>query len=79
MLLMMFIGVRWLLMLVVVQIPNRTQFKHVVFGPQLWSGYDEAFFPAVRDLVDAEAWDDANKYIAKTASLMKKAAAVLEL
>ncbi|KAK4067183.1 uncharacterized protein Triagg1_7911 [Trichoderma aggressivum f. europaeum] len=60
-------------------IPNRTQFKHVVFGPQLWSGYDEAFFPAVRDLVDAEAWDDANKYIAKTAALMKQAAAVLEL
>ena len=61
------------------QIPNRTQFKHVVFGPQLWSGYDEAFFPAVRDLVDAGAWDDANKYIAKTAALMKKAAAILEL
>ncbi|KAL6699088.1 Zn-dependent exopeptidase [Trichoderma pleuroticola] len=60
-------------------IPNRTQFKHVVFGPQLWSGYDEAFFPAVRDLVDAEAWDDANKYIAKTAALMKQAAAVLEI
>ncbi|KAH0494476.1 hypothetical protein TgHK011_001093 [Trichoderma gracile] len=60
-------------------IPNRTQFKHVVFGPQLWSGYDEAFFPAVRDLVDAGAWDDANKYIAKTAALMKKAAAILEL
>ncbi|KAL7963748.1 Zn-dependent exopeptidase [Trichoderma compactum] len=60
-------------------IPNRTQFKHVVFGPQLWSGYDEAFFPAVRDLVDAEAWDDANKYIAKTAALMKQAAAVLEM
>lgn len=60
-------------------IPNRTQFKHVVFGPQLWSGYDEAFFPAVRDLVDAGAWEDANKYIAKTAALMKQAAAVLEM
>lgn len=60
-------------------IPNRTQFKHVVFGPQLWSGYDEAFFPAVRDLVDAEAWDDANKYIAKTAAIMKQAAAILEI
>ncbi|KAH6610093.1 peptidase [Trichoderma cornu-damae] len=60
-------------------IPNRTQFKHVVFGPQLWSGYDEAFFPAVRDLVDAEEWDGANQYIAKTAALMKKAASVLEM
>ncbi|KAL7937327.1 Zn-dependent exopeptidase [Trichoderma chlorosporum] len=60
-------------------VPNRTQFKHVVFGPQLWSGYDGVYFPAVRDLVDAESWDDANKYIAKIAALMKQAAAVLEM
>jgi len=30
-------------------VPGREQFKHVVFGPQLWSGYDEAFFPGIRD------------------------------
>ncbi|RFU74221.1 peptidase [Trichoderma arundinaceum] len=60
-------------------IPNRTQFKHVVFGPQLWSGYDGAFFPAVHDLVDEGDWDGANKYIAKTAALMKNAASILEL
>jgi hypothetical protein len=50
-----------------------------VYGPQLWSGYDEAFFPAVRDLVDAELWDGANQYINKTATLMMKAAAILEM
>ncbi|KAM0252839.1 hypothetical protein ACHAQJ_007524 [Trichoderma viride] len=60
-------------------IPNRTQFKHIVYGPQLWSGYDEAFFPAVRDLVDAELWDGANQYLNKTAALMMKAAAILEM
>ncbi|PTB43555.1 hypothetical protein M441DRAFT_134677 [Trichoderma asperellum CBS 433.97] len=60
-------------------IPNRTQFKHVVYGPQLWSGYDEAFFPAIRDLVDAELWDGANSYINKTATLMKEAASILEI
>jgi len=30
-------------------IPGREQFKHVVFGPQLWSGYEEAYFPGIRD------------------------------
>ncbi|KAL7921761.1 hypothetical protein ACQKWADRAFT_294374 [Trichoderma austrokoningii] len=60
-------------------IPNRTQFKHVVYGPQLWSGYDEAFFPAIRDLVDAELWDGANSYINKTATLIKEAASILEI
>ncbi|KAK5996657.1 putative glutamate carboxypeptidase [Cladobotryum mycophilum] len=60
-------------------IPNRTQFKHVVFGPQLWSGYDEAFFPAIRDLVDAQEWSEANRFISKTAALMRKAASILKM
>jgi len=30
-------------------VPGRTQFKHVVYGPQLWSGFDEAYFPHIRD------------------------------
>ncbi|KAI0009978.1 Zn-dependent exopeptidase [Xylariaceae sp. FL0662B] len=58
-------------------IPNRTQFKHVLFGPQLWSGYDEAYFPAIRDAVDAEDWPLAQKIIDKTAVIIKKAAKAL--
>lgn len=48
-----------------------------MFGPQLWSGYDEAFFPAIRDLVEAEEWEKVREYIAKTAALMRAAAVVL--
>lgn len=59
------------------QIPDRTQFKHVVFGPQLWSDSDDAFFPAIRDMVEAERWEDAKRQIAKAATLMRGAASVL--
>lgn len=55
------------------QIPNRTQFKHVVFGPQLWSGYDEAFFPAIRDAVDARDWTLAQKQVQKAADIIMRA------
>jgi len=58
-------------------IPNRTQFKHVVFGPQLWSGYDEAFFPAIRDVIEAKDWDLARRTIAKTSAILRQAASVL--
>ncbi|KJR84941.1 uncharacterized protein SPSK_08441 [Sporothrix schenckii 1099-18] len=58
-------------------IPNRTQFKHVVFGPRLWSSYDGDLFPAVRDLVEAGEWDQANKTIAKIAQIFQTAAAHL--
>ncbi|CAM1507425.1 Fc.00g070660.m01.CDS01 [Cosmosporella sp. VM-42] len=60
-------------------VPNRTQFKHVVFGPQLWSGYDEAFFPAIRDIIEAEDWDEAKRYIAKTSAILRQAATELEM
>lgn len=61
------------------QVPNRTQFKHVVFGPQLWSGYDEAFFPAIRDTVEAGEWDQARRITAKTAAILRNAATVLQM
>ncbi|OTB06573.1 hypothetical protein M426DRAFT_318964 [Hypoxylon sp. CI-4A] len=58
-------------------IPNRTQFKHVVFGPQLWSGYDEAYFPAIRDAIEVENWPLAQKIINKTADIISRAAKAL--
>ncbi|KAK7741821.1 hypothetical protein SLS53_004885 [Cytospora paraplurivora] len=59
-------------------IPNRTQFRHVVFGPQLWSGYDEAFFPAIRDVIESGNWTLANITVEKTAKIFRDAAAALE-
>ena len=61
------------------QIPNRTQFKHVVFGPQLWSGYDEAFFPAIRDSIESKDWDLVRRIMDKTAALLRQAASTLDL
>ncbi|KAI0907148.1 PA domain-containing protein [Ustulina deusta] len=58
-------------------IPNRTQFKHVIFGPQLWSEYDEAYFPAIRDVVEAEDWPLAQSIIDKTAKIINFAATTL--
>ncbi|GAM87979.1 hypothetical protein ANO11243_060080 [Dothideomycetidae sp. 11243] len=58
-------------------IPGREQFKHVLFGPQLWSGYDESYFPAVRDALDAADKDATQLQINKVAKILKRAAEVL--
>ncbi|KAI4593813.1 hypothetical protein KJ359_008854 [Pestalotiopsis sp. 9143b] len=58
-------------------IPNRTQFVHTVFGPQLWSGYDEAYFPAIRDAVDARDFELARSIVNKTATIFSAAANAL--
>ncbi|KAI9929106.1 hypothetical protein ASPWEDRAFT_25049 [Aspergillus wentii DTO 134E9] len=58
-------------------IPNRTQFKHVIFGPQLWSGYDVTFFPAIRDSIDAGDWNQTQTWIDKVATIIDRASDLL--
>ncbi|KAF5580412.1 n-acetylated-alpha-linked acidic dipeptidase 2 [Fusarium pseudocircinatum] len=59
-------------------IPNRTQFKSVVFGPDAWSN-DGAIFPAIRDYIEEGNWKAAKPIVAKTAALLRKAATILEM
>ncbi|KAH8168473.1 transferrin receptor-like dimerization domain-containing protein [Sarocladium implicatum] len=54
--------------------PNRTQFKHTVYGPQLWSTYDVEYFPAIRNAVDAHDWSLARRLLQKTAIVFRDAA-----
>jgi len=54
------------------QIPGREQFKHVIFGPQLWSSHDVAYFPAVRDAIDAGDWAGAQLQLNKATQLLKQ-------
>lgn len=53
---------------------NRTQFKHVIFAPQAWSGYDEAYFPGIRDAIDAGDWGEAQRQVEKVAGILEGAA-----
>ncbi|KAM0330118.1 hypothetical protein ACHAQA_004290 [Verticillium albo-atrum] len=58
-------------------IPNRTQFKHVVLGPQAWSNTEQVTFPAIRDAIEEADWASATKLVDKTAKLIRNAANVL--
>ncbi|KAF5494867.1 putative glutamate carboxypeptidase [Colletotrichum siamense] len=59
-------------------IPNRAQFKHVVYGPQAWSGNHPVTFPAIRDAVEARDWALASKLVDKTAQILQNATAMLQ-
>ncbi|KIW80704.1 hypothetical protein Z517_07320 [Fonsecaea pedrosoi CBS 271.37] len=56
---------------------NRTQFKHVIFAPQLWSGYDDATFPSVRDAINDGNWGLAQAEVEKVAGILEVAAGKL--
>lgn len=60
-------------------IPGREQFKHVIFGPQAWSGYDVGYFPAVRDAVERGDWEHAQEWVEKIAEILRRAGEGLHL
>lgn len=45
-----------------------------MFGPQKWSGYEEAYFPFVVDAIDDGDWELAQAQIAKSAKILNRAA-----
>jgi N-acetylated-alpha-linked acidic dipeptidase len=54
-------------------IPGREQFKHVIFGPQMWSGYEEAYFPFIRDALERGDWEEAKIMVERTARVLRLA------
>lgn len=46
-------------------------------GPDLWNAYQDAYFPAIRDVVEAGDWVLANQTLDKVARIISKAAANL--
>ncbi|KAG0640843.1 hypothetical protein HOY80DRAFT_884071 [Tuber brumale] len=54
-------------------LPGREWFKHVVFAPEAWSGYDAGYFPGVRDALANKDWELAQKQVEKIAKVIDKA------
>lgn len=57
----------------ILQVPNRTQFRHVIFGPELWSGYDASIFPAIRDSINTGDWNLTQHWINRVAEIIHEA------
>lgn len=53
---------------------DRTQYKHVLFAPQKWSGYDEAIFPGIRDAIDDKDLEEAKRQVQKVGNILMSAA-----
>ncbi|AEO60972.1 hypothetical protein MYCTH_97974 [Thermothelomyces thermophilus ATCC 42464] len=53
--------------------PHRTQFKHVVFGPQVWPGDPEAYFPSIRDAIKSGNATLAQLTVDRVAGILKQA------
>lgn len=54
-------------------VPGREQFKHVIFGPQRWSGQDDGWFPFINDALEDKDWEQAQKMVEKTSRIIMRA------
>ena len=56
-------------------LPRRPWFKHYVYAPGFYTGYDVKTLPAVREAIEEKQWSDVNREIAKTAEAIEACAA----
>ena len=59
-------------------LPGRAWFKHMIYAPGLYTGYGAKTMPGVREAIDQQQWDTANKYIGIDAQVLTKFSAELD-
>jgi N-acetylated-alpha-linked acidic dipeptidase len=56
-------------------LPRRPWFKHFVYAPGFYTGYDVKTLPAVREAIEEKQYADVNPEIVRTAGALERAAA----
>ncbi len=56
-------------------LPRRPWYKHYVYAPGFYTGYDVKTLPAVREAIEEKQWGDVNREAARTAEVLERAAA----
>ncbi len=51
-------------------LPGRDWFKHLVYAPGLYTGYDVKTLPGVREAIEENRFDEANDYSIRTAAAL---------
>ena len=53
-------------------LPKREWFKHLVYAPGFYTGYGVKTLPGIREGVEEEAWDDADRYVPIVAAAIER-------
>ncbi len=56
-------------------LPRRPWFKHAVYAPGFYTGYDVKTLPAVREAIEEKQYAEVNREAARTAEVLQRAAA----
>jgi N-acetylated-alpha-linked acidic dipeptidase len=59
-------------------LPGRPWYKHPVYAPGVYTGYDAKTLPGVREAVEARAWEEANQQARRLAQSLRALASQVE-
>jgi N-acetylated-alpha-linked acidic dipeptidase len=59
-------------------LPGRDWYRHQLYAPGLYTGYDAKTMPGVREAVEAQRWDEANQQARRVAQALQALAAQVE-
>ncbi len=51
-------------------LPGRNWYRHLIYAPGLLTGYGVKTLPGVREAIEDDRWDEANRYVAITAAAL---------
>ena len=51
-------------------LPRRSWYRHTIYAPGVYSGYDAKTIPGVREAIEEKRWDEANAEIARAATVL---------
>jgi N-acetylated-alpha-linked acidic dipeptidase len=52
-------------------LPRRSWYKHMIYAPGVYSGYDAKTVPGVREAIEQKHWAEANAEIVRVANVLK--------
>jgi N-acetylated-alpha-linked acidic dipeptidase len=52
-------------------LPRRSWYKHMIYAPGVYSGYDAKTLPGVREAIEQKHWDEANAEIVRVAKVLQ--------
>jgi len=59
-------------------LPRRPWYRHYLYSPGFYTGYDVKTLPAVREAIEQKQWAEVNPAISATADALDRAAATIE-
>ena len=59
-------------------LPNRPWYQHLIYAPGMNTGYGVKTLPGVREAIEERRWDEANRYVVRTAKVLDAYSARIE-